>query len=338
MNNRTYFSLNAEQVLYLVRHGYVPVDEVLLDIKHIEDKNKGDGLSRAVAVCQMLWFTISTISRALEGLAITTFEMLALGFTVETFGIYYFWYSKPLDVRSPVYLRPETSLKQILEDAGRTPEQPYDRTPLDFAADYFSPTNYYLHYGLAILNHLKVPFARPKVKPWPKIPDHHFPNIYGWEKLALFTMHSLYLVVHLAAWNFHFPTRSEKILWHVLSVAMGVSGTVFWWCELFGFMLEPYFDKHGQDETTDTSVLAKPHRNRLRKSMQAVGEWARNLAPQPLPPWRPTQLRLLIPVATFTNLYILARVGIVIEAVISLRSLPASAYKDLGWASFWPHV
>ena len=53
------FPLNAEQVHYLVTHGYIPYSAVGLDKRVIDGKNKGDGIVRVIAVCQILWFSLN---------------------------------------------------------------------------------------------------------------------------------------------------------------------------------------------------------------------------------------------------------------------------------------
>jgi hypothetical protein len=58
--------------------------------------------------------------------------------------------------------------------------------------------------------------------------------------------------------------------------------------------------------------------------------------------WRSLHLFLvlvfLIVFGSGTLLYVLARAFIVVEAFISVRSLPVGAYDSVDWLSFWPHM
>lgn len=48
---------------------------------------------------------------------------------------------------------------------------------------------------------------------------------------------------------------------------------------------------------------------------------------------------ILIPICTVSLLcYGAARVFIVIESFISMRSLPVGSYETVLWTSFWPHL
>lgn len=78
--------------------------------EELEDRSKGDPLSKAMAILQSLWFIIQCIARGAQGLAITELEIVTLAFCSLTGAMYFFWWSKPLDVgyRVPVYIKPES--------------------------------------------------------------------------------------------------------------------------------------------------------------------------------------------------------------------------------------
>ena len=77
--------------------------------EEIQDRSKGDYLSKGIVLVQMTWFIIQCIVRAAYGLAVTELEVATLAFTVLSGITYYLWWHKPLDVRRsvPVYLLPQ---------------------------------------------------------------------------------------------------------------------------------------------------------------------------------------------------------------------------------------
>jgi len=72
----------------------------------IQDRSKGDYLSKGIVLMQTSWFITQCVVRAMYGLEITELEVATLAFAVLTGIIYYLWWDKPLDVRCsvPVYL------------------------------------------------------------------------------------------------------------------------------------------------------------------------------------------------------------------------------------------
>jgi hypothetical protein len=75
---------------------------ILPSTEEIQDRSKGDGLSKALAVGQTGWFIAQCISRWAAGLAITEMELVTLAFAALNGLIYFLWWNKPLDVRYAV--------------------------------------------------------------------------------------------------------------------------------------------------------------------------------------------------------------------------------------------
>jgi hypothetical protein len=72
----------------------------------IQDRSKGDYLSKAIVLVQMSWFITQCIARAAYRLEVTELEVATLAYAVLTGLTYYLWWKKPLDVHCsiPVYL------------------------------------------------------------------------------------------------------------------------------------------------------------------------------------------------------------------------------------------
>ncbi|KAJ7206557.1 hypothetical protein GGX14DRAFT_568112 [Mycena pura] len=72
----------------------------------IEDKSKGDVLSKGVALLQGVWFVTQYVARAAQRLPATELEVATLAFAVLNAFIWVLWWGKPLDVREPIAIGP----------------------------------------------------------------------------------------------------------------------------------------------------------------------------------------------------------------------------------------
>ncbi|KAK0475641.1 hypothetical protein EDD18DRAFT_1089698 [Armillaria luteobubalina] len=65
----------------------------------IEDRSKGDALSKTISILQLSWFIVQCIARALQHLPITLLEVSTLAFTSLTVITYSLWWYKPPNVK-----------------------------------------------------------------------------------------------------------------------------------------------------------------------------------------------------------------------------------------------
>ena len=119
--------------------------------------------------------------------------------------------------------------------------------------------------------------------------------------LACFT----YGVIHLSAWNDHFPTVVEQWLWRSSSLYIGFCGGL--WIVL-NYITQAY----------------APINAFWDRWMDGGGKWWQNLL-------------LGVPVVACGLALIFARAFIVIEAFLSIRELPAGAYETPTWTQVFPH-
>ncbi|KAF8644710.1 hypothetical protein AX16_008312 [Volvariella volvacea WC 439] len=75
----------------------------LIRRKEIEDHGKGDVLSKTIVVLQTTWFVIQCISRHVDGLVLTELELVTLAFAALNIMTYILWWDKPLNVEYPIY-------------------------------------------------------------------------------------------------------------------------------------------------------------------------------------------------------------------------------------------
>ena len=112
--------------------------------------------------------------------------------------------------------------------------------------------------------------------------------------------------IHAAAWTTYFPSQVESKMWRFSSLYISSSGLV---CCII---------------------------NMLAKLWKPVDDyWNRTvLAPPPFTNFIPIVACCVVCGA----MYILVRVSLVIEAFISIRQLPASAYETPNWTQLIPHL
>ncbi|CZR56192.1 uncharacterized protein PAC_06080 [Phialocephala subalpina] len=182
-------SASAEKQGILQRLPFVTMEE-------IKDKNKTDGFSRAVAMFQILWMAVQTIARKTRGIPISQLEVAVLAFAVYAIIIYGFNTDKPKGVGMPTTL---------------------------------------LRYKSLIAFFKRILFG----KSWERRLDHPVPNSYSrgsagdtrdftgnFEGIVFGGL--VFGAIHVAAWNFTFPTKTEQILWRVASLWCTVSALAFW--------------------------------------------------------------------------------------------------------------
>ena len=123
--------------------------------------------------------------------------------------------------------------------------------------------------------------------------------------LILWLANFAYGAIHAAAWNDHFPTVIEKWLWRSSAVYIGFCGGL--WIVL-NYAAQAY----------------RPLNEFWERWMDGGGRRWQNVL-------------LGIPVVICGASLVFARGFIVIEAFISIRSLPAAAYETPNWSQIFPH-
>jgi hypothetical protein len=95
--------------------------------EEIDDRSKGDYLSKTIILFQMMWFVGQCIARGAYHLTVTELELVTVAFASLTGVIYYLWWNKPLDVRCsfPVHFLPDR-LGKISGDIEKEETSPQD--------------------------------------------------------------------------------------------------------------------------------------------------------------------------------------------------------------------
>ncbi|KAF9554861.1 hypothetical protein CPC08DRAFT_712546 [Agrocybe pediades] len=128
-----------------------------------------------------------------------------------------------------------------------------------------------------------------------------------WGHILLVLVCLIFGSVHVLAWFSDFPSRSEHLLWRICSVAITVLPIIYALPNLLLRAVLPPEEGCG-GFTGDISLLL-----RLTRFIRFTG--------------------LAIP-----PLYLIARLFLLIEIMISFRNLPSSAFVNVSWTAYFPHV
>ncbi|KAJ8582552.1 hypothetical protein M405DRAFT_750064, partial [Rhizopogon salebrosus TDB-379] len=99
VNGEPRATLTPDELLDFVRNGSVDMPDIMQ--AEIEDRSKGDALSKGVAILQLAWFVLQLVVRYIQNLPITLLEIDTLAVAALTSTAYGWWWNKPKDVGRP---------------------------------------------------------------------------------------------------------------------------------------------------------------------------------------------------------------------------------------------
>ncbi len=253
----------------------------------IEDKSKGDALSKTFSILQISWFIVQCLTRALQHLPITLLEVTALAFAGLSIITYCLWWNKPLNVKYHISLDGSDSRTFRL-----TPETDHVRCP--WITRVALGVRFFFVFGLA---HIIMAEEDDDIGHY-TLGKGTFRFSSGsqdqqWTRLViLIGVGSLFGAFHCAAWSFSFPSHTEMVLWRFSSLAV-----------LIAIFAVGYFGTEEQD---------------LQKLTFKI--------PRIFPcSWTESKAGIVFRVVFFlvsAVAYIVARIMLIVLAVIQLRSLP----------------
>ncbi|TFK62612.1 hypothetical protein BDN72DRAFT_964440 [Pluteus cervinus] len=91
-------------LIELLEEGRIDLDQLKLTKDDIDDKSKGDVLSKALVAFQTTWFIFECLARLQQKLPLLDLEVVTLAFAVLNAVTYGLWWYKPLNVLRPFYL------------------------------------------------------------------------------------------------------------------------------------------------------------------------------------------------------------------------------------------
>ncbi len=81
------------------------IDFPCIKEKEINDRSKGDELSKGLAIIQTAWFIVQYIAGAKQHSRIVPLESATLAYAALNALLYFFWWNKPLNPQIPVPIR-----------------------------------------------------------------------------------------------------------------------------------------------------------------------------------------------------------------------------------------
>jgi len=281
----------------------------------IQDKSKGDFISKAVVILQTSWFVMQCIARGVKGVPITELELVTVAFAGLNFVIYLLWWDKPLNVQCGVRVYKK-----------RPTRYPVDDGDAEAAIGFWGaiggaiselPTTIirgpsFQDWTLDELPWLARVLVWPGMKPFiillgggdDKVGEKRVGTFYPleWEQETEASAWYLLIIialafgsVHCIGWSFVFPSSTERTLWRLASVFI-TSFPIALFLSLYPAVL--------------------------------ISCCVEDL---------PTFVEMFFP-SLQLFLYILSRLVLLILAVLSLRSLPPETYHIVHWTSFIPHI
>jgi hypothetical protein len=92
--------LTPDELVYLVQKGYIDVPSITK--KEIDDKSKGDMMSKGITIVQTGWFVMQCLARWFRRLPVEELELVTLAFAVTNTMTYLFWWNKPINSQCTV--------------------------------------------------------------------------------------------------------------------------------------------------------------------------------------------------------------------------------------------
>ncbi|PSN72609.1 hypothetical protein BS50DRAFT_658609 [Corynespora cassiicola Philippines] len=183
-------------------------------------------------------------------------------------------------------------------------------------------------YSVNVQPFMKMPVIPPE-RPIQRIPNDRFPtNPYGAQKYLLCFVTLLFTAIHVAGWNFDFPTEIEKLFWRISSLLLFSITVAFWFFETIASWI-----RLGRWKTIHLHLFNKKglESHRRRMTMRQMTAVKRQMTELP-------QVWEFIAITPLAIVYGIARLYLLAEAFAELRDIKVSAYVNVEWTNFIPHV
>ena len=356
-------TLKPQELQSLTRKGEIDFPDITE--REIQDRSKGDALSKGLVVIQTSWFILQCIARRIEHLPITELELVTLAFAALNFITYALWWNKPLDVQCPVRVPKKQRKDESAES--KDPVENNSQNPDDEESGedsggrgtdamavlrmLLAATGSAMWGALAIVR--KIPEAigkaigaivhtmREAIERSVKYVRRH-----RWRTLWNGVVHGILEPI----WSFvsmgfgdddvgemFYAGDSGGVSQWSISIAGAVIATIFGGIHCVAWSFQ--FPSHTEQllwRIASLSITCVPTVLvfavlLVEQFVTLVPFWLRIVLFFPM-------LVMYLLVFVSPVLYVLSRVALLVIAFMSLRSLPPGAYETVHWTTFIPHV
>ncbi|KAJ7206558.1 hypothetical protein GGX14DRAFT_396942 [Mycena pura] len=179
----------------------------------IEDKSKGDVLSKGVALLQGVWFVAQYVAQRLPA---TELEVATLAFAVLNAFIWVLWWGKPLDVREPIVIGPGGD-SEVFGPKALTRRRWTDSFRALLNGMY---TNYHPLLSSSVPAFWSVASDRYHDHNCNHNVTHHNHVYFIIPAITVLCVGSVFGAIHCMAWNASFPSVHEMWMWRSSAVVV----------------------------------------------------------------------------------------------------------------------
>jgi len=257
----------------------------------IKDRSKADGLTKALALFQSGWLTLQCIARTAHGLTITELELVTMAFVFCAVIAYALWWHKPFDVERKVVLVCSRSDFDKISSEIRLPWATWLATAP-------GPQQRVSEFGTKRDRHGFIEFCSWLVDVVFIERSDLEAKVFVWLNSAFGITATIFSAIHLAAWDWDFPSPAVKIMWRTFGVIA------------VGSAISPLF-------------------------LSAVGDW---MGTSNWGMMGDIVNYVIYSIILLSGIvYIPARIGLLVLTFYSFTRMPASTYEPLDWTGVLPH-
>ncbi|KAH0535918.1 hypothetical protein FGG08_007177 [Glutinoglossum americanum] len=198
------WSVDAAQLLLARELGLISALPAVTE-EELEDQSKADVAVRALAIVQVSWMMFQQLERGVKHLPSSQLEIVVLAFAACAGVVYGLRWCKPKDVQTPRYV-----------DASRYPRDADELARVGVEG----PAQSWVFWsdGVSAISNVAVHRYKEKV----------YPHAMLRVAVGGFFASTVFGLLHCIAWNFEFPTPTERLLWRVAAVGTAAIPSIAW--------------------------------------------------------------------------------------------------------------
>lgn len=310
------------------------IDAPTVTEQELQDRSKGNAISKAIVVLQTSWFAFQCIGRLAQRLPLSELEVITLAFAFMNAAIYAAWWNKPQGADTAICIPlklakgvihphprpagpPQANCQHSNDKVPSIPPHEYQQDQSTGETEIWlrsqlrkdrsettSPVFFFFHLPLRIVSYMFHPFEKISMGNLPKpealrVPMFYAEDFIGYRSqvLASCIFGTIFGAIHLIAWVSEFPSHPDHVLWRVSAIIMIVEP----------LLIGPAATSRGEGEGFVLLII---------NSMRDLSYWLATY---------------LIP------LYVAARFVVIIIALLAIRHPPHNVLVDLSWTSLLPH-